>query len=132
MTRKDAELRERTTKTTGERPKGLSRRSLLKGVGGAALAAAGASLASVMSARAQVGGLEPGPVVPTFRLPSGSLSYLDRKQYIHNMEVVSHISGATISGGEPLMAHVGARQAAIAPGRRRFGRHQRCRRNQCS
>ena len=104
MTRKDAELRERGAKSGAEKPKGLSRRSLLKGVGGAALAAAGASLASVISARAQVGGLEAGPVVPTFRLPTGSLSYLDRKQYSHNMEVVSHISGATISGGEPLMA----------------------------
>jgi hypothetical protein len=61
-------------------------------------------LVRVVGARAQVGGLEAGPVVPTFRLPTGSLDYLDRKQYAKNMEVVSHISGSTISGGEPLMA----------------------------
>ena len=35
----------------------------------------------------------------------GSLTYLDKKQYIHNMEIISHISGRDhFSGGEPLMA----------------------------
>jgi hypothetical protein len=31
------------------------------------------------------------------------LTYLDKKQYIHNMEIISHLSGSSISGGEPLM-----------------------------
>ena len=34
----------------------------------------------------------------------GALTYLDRKQYIHNMEIISHLSGTAVSGGEPLMA----------------------------
>jgi len=83
---------------------GLSRRALLKSTGGAMLAAAGASLAGSTDARAQVEGLEPGPEVPALRLPMGSLTYLDRKQYIHNMEIHGHLPGSTISGGEPLMA----------------------------
>ena len=41
---------------------------------------------------------------PEIPLPLGSLTYLDKKQYIHNMEIISHLPGATISGGEPLMA----------------------------
>src|ERR1043166_6865485 len=82
---------------------GLTRRSLLKGAG-AALAAAGAGLTGAFSARAQKEGLEPGPDYPFFRLPMGSLDYLDKKTYMHNMEVIAHLPGATISGGEPLMA----------------------------
>src|SRR5689334_2313673 len=38
------------------------------------------------------------------RLPMGVLDTLDRKQYIHNMEIHAHIPGATASGGEPLTA----------------------------
>ena len=41
---------------------------------------------------------------PEIPLALGSLTYLDKKQYIHNMEIISHLPGATISGGEPLMA----------------------------
>ena len=84
--------------------KGLSRRGLLKSAAGAVLGTAGASLLGAKAALPQVEGLEPNPEIPVLRLPAGALSYLDRKQYIHNMEVVSHISGSTISGGEPLMA----------------------------
>src|ERR1700676_614605 len=100
-----AEHKQKTTREAAEVHRaGVSRRALLRGAAGAALAAAGASFVSVIGAQAQVGGLEADPVVPTFRLPTGSLDYLDRKQYAKNMDVVSHISGATISGGEPLMA----------------------------
>lgn len=69
------------------------------------MAAAGVGLIGPLRFRAQVTGLEPGPEMPPFfRLPMGSLSYLDQKQYIHNMEIVAHLPGSTISGGEPLMA----------------------------
>jgi hypothetical protein len=82
--------------------RGLSRRALLKGTAGAIVAATGARLAGAIGTRAQVEGLEPGPEVPSFRLPMASLTYLDQKQYIHNMEILGHLSGSTISGGEPL------------------------------
>jgi hypothetical protein len=39
-----------------------------------------------------------------FPLPSGALNYLDRNQYIHNMEIVSFLEGPQTAGGEPLMA----------------------------
>jgi len=84
--------------------RGLSRRALLKGTAGAIVAATGASLAGAIGTGAQVEGLEPGPEVPSFRRPMASLTYLDQKQYIHNMEIHGHLSGSTISGGEPLMA----------------------------
>ena len=85
-------------------PHGISRRALLKGTATAALAAAGAGLAGAVGARAQVTGISPGGGTVPFRQPLGSLSYLDQKQYISNMEVVSYLPGATISSGEPLMA----------------------------
>lgn len=76
----------------------------MKGTANAALAAGGAGLASAVSARAQVTGLTPdGGTVP-FRLPLGALDYIDRKQYIHNMEIHAYLKGPRISGGEPLMA----------------------------
>ncbi len=84
--------------------KGISRRSLLKGTAGAALGVAAVSLTGAARAAAQVGGLYTSNEPPQLPLPMGSLTYLDRKQYIHNMEIISHISGPTISGGEPLMA----------------------------
>ena len=104
MGRNDAKTSEDKTTSDRATPAGISRRSLLRGAAGAALVTAAARFAGTLSARAQVGGLEPGPVVPTFRLPSGSLNYLDRKEYIHNMEIISHLSGPSISGGEPLTA----------------------------
>src|ERR1700693_4223230 len=74
----------------------LSRRSLL--------GMAGAGLAGAIGARAQVTGLTPGGGTPPFPLALGALDYLDRKQYIHNMEIIATVPGSTISGGEPLMA----------------------------
>ena len=74
----------------------FSRRSLL--------GMAGAGLAASVGARAQVSGLTPDGGTPPFRLALGALNYLDRKQYIHNMEIVAHMPGSNISGGEPLMA----------------------------
>ncbi len=72
----------------------LSRRSLLQKTAGVALGAAAAGLTGVLGARAQVTGLIPGGAVPPMRLPLGALDYLDRKQYIHNMEIISHLSGS--------------------------------------
>jgi len=80
-------------------PGGISRRALLKG----AVAAAGAGLAGAVGVRAQVTGVMPGGGTIPLRLPMGALDYLDRKQYIHNMEIVSFTPGAEFSGGEPLM-----------------------------
>src|SRR3984885_8559059 len=76
--------------------KEFSRRSLL--------GAAAAGLAGSIAARAQVTGLTPGGGTPPFRLPMGALDFLDRKTYIHNMEIHATLPGSTISGGEPLMA----------------------------
>ena len=74
----------------------FSRRSLL--------GAAAAGLAGSIAGRAQVSGLVPDGGTPPFRLPLGALDFLDRKQYIHNMEIHATLPGSTISGGEPLMA----------------------------
>ncbi len=82
----------------------FSRRSLLKSAVGAAVGATAASLVGTIGAGAQVQGLYTSNKPPELPLPLGSLTYLDRKQYIHNMEIISHISGATVSGGEPLTA----------------------------
>jgi hypothetical protein len=116
MGRNDAKTSQDKIASDKAKPAGISRRSLLRGVAGAALATAGVRIAGTLGARAQVGGLEPGPVVPTFRLPSGSLNYLDRKQYIHNMEIISHLSGASISGGEPLTALWAKGKQRLLPG----------------
>jgi len=75
----------------------LSRRTLLKTGAGAAVVATTASTAGL----SQVFGTDPdGGTVP-FRLPRGALSDLDRGQYISNMEIHSHLSGAAVNGGEP-------------------------------
>jgi hypothetical protein len=91
-------------KKSEEKKATLSRRDLFKTAAGAAVAAAGGSLLGAAGARAQVTGLKPGGGTPPFPLPMGALTYLDRKQYIHNMEIVSHLSGHATAGGEPLMA----------------------------
>src|SRR5258708_12493355 len=101
--RHGARLSERDGHESGRKREGLSRRELLKGTAVAVLAAAGASLVGALSGRAQNAGLYTSSLPPELPLPLGSLNYLDRKQYIHNMEIVSHLSGSTISGGEPLM-----------------------------
>src|SRR4030088_3479213 len=84
--------------------KALTRRSLLKNTAGAIVGAAAAGITGAVAARAQVQGLYTYNAPPEFPLPLGSLTYLDQKQYIHNMEIVAHLSGSTSSGGEPLMA----------------------------
>src|SRR5258708_10273379 len=101
--RHGARLSERDGHESGRKREGLSRRELLKGTAVAVLAAAGASLVGALSGRAQNAGLYTSSLPPELPLPLGSLNYLDRKQYIHNMEIVSHLSGSTISGDEPLM-----------------------------
>lgn len=88
----------------------------MKGTANAALAAGGASLAGAVGARAQVTGLTPdGGTVP-FRLPLGALDYIDRKQYIHNMEIHAYLRGPRISGGEPLMAMWAKGTQRLLPG----------------
>lgn len=79
---------------SGDRPN-LNRRALL--AGGAALGL------TAVAARAQVTGIMPGGGTVPFRLPLGALDYLDRNQYIHNMELLVHVADARISGGEPQM-----------------------------
>lgn len=79
----------------------LSRRDILKGAG-AMIVAAGAGIEGVLSASAQVEGLKGGGGTVPYRLPLGSMDRLDRNQYIHNMDIHSHLPGSTISGGEPL------------------------------
>src|SRR5258706_9242295 len=82
----------------------LTRRSLLKNTAGAIVGAAAAGVTGAIGARAQVQGLYTYNAPPEFPLAMGSLTYLDQKQYIHNMDIVAHLPGSTISGGEPLMA----------------------------
>ncbi len=94
--------RNNTEKSEGTR-KGFSRRSLLKSAVGAAVGATAAGFAGPIGTLAQVQGLYTTDTSPKIALPMGSLTYIDKKQYIHNMEIISHISGASISGGEPLM-----------------------------
>jgi hypothetical protein len=83
--------------------KAFSRRSMLKSAVGAVVGATAAGLAGKIGAGAQVQGLYTTNTAPEIPLPLGSLNFIDKKQYIHNMEIISHISGASISGGEPLM-----------------------------
>lgn len=99
---KNTDSFEGNSQKTAPQP-GFSRRSLLKRAAGAALAAAGATLTTPARARAQVSGLYVSNSPPELPLSLGSLDYLDRKQYIHNMEIHAHLPGSTISGGEPLM-----------------------------
>src|SRR5579864_7741250 len=75
----------------------VSRRFLLKSTAGAMFGAA-------VGARGQVTGLLPNSGSPNFPLALGARTSLDRKQYAHNMEVIAHIPGSTLAGGEPLMA----------------------------
>src|SRR5690242_5820278 len=79
----------------------ITRRSVLKG---AATVAAGAGLIASMPGRlaAQVAGSTPGGGTVPLRLPMGALDYLDQKEYISNMEIISFTPGLLASGGEPL------------------------------
>src|SRR5436853_2577289 len=99
-----------------DRAVGLSRRSLLKNVAGAALGAAAVGLTGVRGAGAQVSGLYTSNEPPEIPLPMGSLTYLDRKPYIHNMEIHAHLSGTTITGGEPLCVMWARGKQRLLPG----------------
>ena len=101
---------------------GLSRRDLLKGVASVAVG----SLAGVTGARAQYTGLTPGGGEVPFRLPMGAMNALDRNEYIHNMEIVSHLSGPRVDGGEPMMAMWAEGCAAAVAVPFRLGRRERC------
>src|SRR6202521_1307201 len=102
--RKDSDSSESNAVESLAECKGLTRRSLLKNTAGAIVGAAAAGLTCAVRARAQGQGLYTYNAPPEFPLAMGSLTYLDQKQYIHNMDVVAHLPGSTISGGEPLMA----------------------------
>ncbi|MEW5984576.1 MAG: hypothetical protein AB1806_19670 [Acidobacteriota bacterium] len=78
----------------------ISRRAMLRVAGGTALA----GIAGAVAARAQITGLMPGGGRLPFRLPLGAMTYLDRNQYISNMEIISHIPEYRTAGGEPLMS----------------------------
>src|SRR5579862_6698381 len=99
-----------------EETKGFSRRSLLKNAAGAALGAAAMGLTGVRGMRGQVSGLYTTKEPPEIPLPMGSLTYLDRKQYIHNMEIHAHLPGTTITGGEPLCVMWARGKQRLLPG----------------
>lgn len=99
----NSDARNSNARESAKKRSTLSRRDLLKNSAPALLAAAAAGLAGTLGLRGQSSGLYTSNLPPELPLPMGSLMYLDRKQYIHNMEIVSHLSGSTISGGEPLM-----------------------------
>ena len=81
-----------------EKVDGVTRRQVLAG-------AAGATLAGLADpAHAQYSGIMEGGLEVPFRLPLGALNYLDRNEYIHNMEIISYIEGPQIWSGEPLMS----------------------------
>src|SRR5258705_1396899 len=102
--RKQSVSSKHDAKESSTENKTLTRRSLLKNTAGAIIGAAAAGLTGAIGARAQVQGLYTYNAPPEFPLAMGSLTYLDQKQYIHNMDIVAHLPGSTISGGEPLMA----------------------------
>jgi len=85
--------------TAEQKRDGVSRRQVLAGAAGAV-----AGLAGSMSAKAQYSGLMEGGLGVPFRLPMGALNYLDRNEYISNMEIISYTEGLQIRSGEPLMA----------------------------
>lgn len=82
---------------------GAAIRSLLNAPTGAAITAVGAGLFSAEKAAAQTTGLMPGGGTVPFRLPMGALDYLDRKEYIHNMKVISYLPGAMAATAEPML-----------------------------
>ena len=97
---KVATILERLLKNQEER--GLTRRSLLKSAAGVALGAAAASVIGAKELRAHLSRALYRNEPPQIPLPMGALNYLDRKQYIHNMEIQAHLPGVTVTGGEPL------------------------------
>ncbi len=105
---KDARRKGREAARAGE---GLTRRALLKNAGVAIVAAAGTTLTRSIGARAQVQGSMPGGGSVPLRLPLGALDYLDRKQYIYNMEIHSHLPGGAGAGNDGITSPLWARGA---------------------
>jgi hypothetical protein len=101
---------------TSRKPAGVSRRSLLKNAAGAALGAAAVSLTGAKRALAQVSGLYTTNEPPEIPLAMGALTYLDRKSYIHNMEILAHLPGTTVTGGEPLCVMWARGKQRLLPG----------------
>jgi hypothetical protein len=100
--RKDGENNPASEPGEQKATRGLNRRDILKATAGAAFA--GVVVGAAGPAHAQYTGLMPeGGTVP-FRLPLGAMNYLDRNQYIGNMEILSHTPEVQTAGGEPLMA----------------------------
>lgn len=94
-----------------EANRGVDRRSLMKGTAvavGGALAASALPGGVAYAAPGDVPGSDVDLVAGTgggavpLRPTGGLLHSLDRNQYLHNMEIISHISGVSMSGGEPL------------------------------
>lgn len=69
----------------------FGRRNLLLGAGATVAAAVGGGFERLY---AQVTGSTPGGGTVPFRLAMGALTYLDRKDYIHNMEIHAFLPGA--------------------------------------
>ena len=90
---------EATDRTSPAETGGISRRALLTGAAGAAAAL----VTGAVEAGAQVTGVRPGGGTIPYRLAKGAMTYLDRKDYIHNMEIVSFTPGISVNVGEPLM-----------------------------
>ncbi|MEW5984586.1 MAG: hypothetical protein AB1806_19720 [Acidobacteriota bacterium] len=95
-----------------DHPRKISRRTVLAG----ALAAAGAGVAGAISVAGQVTGVRPGGGTIPYRLPKGALTYLDRNEYIHNMEIISFTPGVSVSVGEPLMNMWARGKQRLLPG----------------
>src|SRR5450759_4534192 len=112
MVPKDPGSSEATDRTSPDERKGISRRALLTGAAGAAAAL----VAGAVAAKAQVTGVTPGGGAIPMRLPDGALNFLDRQQYINNMEVISFTPGVTVSVGEPLMSMWARGKQRLLPG----------------
>ena len=95
----DPDRSDETDRPVPNDAQGISRRALLTG----AASAAAALVAGAVGAKAQVTGVRPGGGTIPYRLPLGAMTYLDRKDYIHNMEIISYTPGVTVNVGEPLM-----------------------------
>ena len=112
MVPKDPDPSDGNAPEPAERRGGFSRRTLLTSAAGAVLAAA----AGAVTSKAQVTGVTPGGGAIPMRLPEGALNFLDRKQYINNMEVISFTPGVTVSVGEPLMSMFARGKQRLLPG----------------
>src|ERR1700733_2991439 len=102
MVRNDDDASERKAPLATGKQIDPGRRKMLKGTAGSLIIAAGTGFKGACSVWGQVEGVKKGGGTVPYRLPMGAMDHLDRNQYIHNMEIHAHLSGASISGGEPL------------------------------